>query len=494
MKAKILFTVIFLTVTALVWGQTQTVPKSKTDSLRENLQKYVQKTDTTFSGGLVSERAFNLFLQKKSSYYLSGASEVSISKLYATYSSDEDKFNFGVNFRNKSEDEKLRWMATPIVETNVKKSFTTLYKKDEWQSDIRIGGKFTMFFGGKLKYYGMNVTKDAKSSKKKYRHQETQMMIVRSMELVKINGKIDALEAAKKYTDGKTKIQFNNSLNDLEKLVNTKAKTKELQEEYDKTLTYITAIKENENKVINELVDKELDEPATLDEFKTQIATAEVNKLYESGSYNTFRNFWLSVWGFLPLTERKTYVAIDNTVSFDRKKLKLWEANLQGNGIWEYNNKISFYTAVGWKIFQNNTALADLMTPVEYYQYSQFPETATSNLAVLDNNKAYIGEYKEFVTNNFNVQIVASLSNTDKNGKEKLVTPGISVFVEKNIGEFSAMNLRFGVPLRFRGKSTPINIEPQILLKDITNYSSKAEREKPIIGINVGLPFSALFK
>jgi len=142
MKAKILLTGILLPVTIFVMGQTKVdTVMSKTDSLKDNLQKFVKTTDNTFRGALVSERTFNLFLQKKSSYYLSGVSDVSISKLYATYSSEEDKFNFGVNFPVKNKEERLRWIFSPTVESNIKESFTSLYEDGKWQSDIRIGGK-----------------------------------------------------------------------------------------------------------------------------------------------------------------------------------------------------------------------------------------------------------------------------------------------------------------------------------------------------------------
>lgn len=134
---------------------------------------------------------------------------------------------------------------------------------------------------------------------------------------------------------------------------------------------------------------------------------------------------------------------------------------------------------------------------MDYYQYYQFPQTSTtvSNLALIENNKAYIGDFKEFVSNNFNIQLVVGGSNTNALGKERLCTLGFSIYFEKNLGEYRATNLRIGVPLRFRGSSTPINLEPQMKLNDIDNYSSKSDyKVQPTIGINVGVPIAALFK
>lgn len=163
--------------------------------------------------------------------------------------------------------------------------------------------------------------------------------------------------------------------------------------------------------------------------------------------------------------------------------------------IFEKNNKFSFYGALGLKVFNNNSAISNSMTLVDYYQYEQYAPTAYNNLAVIENNKAYIGTFEEFTTTNMNLLLVLSLPNTNSAGKERFLTPGISLFTEKNIGQFHAMNLRVGIPLRFRGKSTPINIEPQIILRDINNYNKKTDYSlKPVIGINVGLPFTALYK
>jgi len=341
----------------------------------------------------------------------------------------------------------------------------------------------------------MNVTKDPKSKENIYSNQEVQMMIVRNMELEKIKSKLDSLETSKTYIDSKTKIQLKKSLDYLENLAKGKVKTKEEPNDYDKTQAYITAIRENKDKVLNKLIDDEMDTPVSLEEYKNRIALAEVSKLYKKGSYNWFNNYWASAWGFYSLTAKDTYTALDSLHNFEPQKLKQWEFNLQMNGIHEKNNLISIYWAAGWKVFKNNSALADLMTLVDYYQYTQFPQTKQSNLAVSENDKAYIGEFRNFTTNNFNLKGVFSLSNTYADGEERLCTPGLSAYIEQNIGEYNAMNIRIGVPLRFRGKETPINIEPQIRLNNICNYKNEENfKLKPVIGINVGLPFTALFK
>lgn len=478
-----------------------TSAQTKTDSLKKNLENYVNTTDLKFENQLVSDEAYNLFQQKKTSYYLTGASEVSLSKVYATYSSEQDKFNFGVNFKvgykekdlDKADRSKnqLQWLFTPLMESNIKKSFTTLYEKGKWNSDIRVGGKINYFFKGKLNYPGMDISNKDQTGNIIYSHQETNLIIIRNLKLAKILKSIDSLEMVKAESEKSAQSVVGQRLESLKKIASNNPE----DDRYVRTKSYLEMITSNENMVLNQLIDKNLDKPKSLDDYKNQIADAEVNELYKANSYNCFRNYWISIWGFYPITEEDTYISTGTSQNFTAQKLKLWEVNAQGNMIFEKNNKFSFYGALGFKVFSNNSAISNSMTLVDYYQYEQYAPTAYNNLAVIENNKAYIGTFEEFTTTNMNLLLVLSLPNTNSAGKERFLTPGISLFTEKNIGQFHAMNLRVGIPLRFRGKSTPINIEPQIILRDINNYSKKTDYSlKPVIGINVGLPFTALYK
>jgi hypothetical protein len=456
-------------------------------SLKAKLENYVHSTDTIFKNQLVSDRAFNLFVQKKTSYYLTGASEISLSKLYATYSSDKDKFNFGLNFTNKDDDKRLEWLFTPMLQSTIKSDFTTFYKKGAWESDIHLGFKVSYFPGGKISFNGMDRDDE----------QETKLIIRRNLELVKILNSIDSTEISNNERVAILKNNVQKSLDDIYRHTliahpNDKKNDKEVKE---KTKEYLEKLYSNQKQKLNSRINDQSAKPKSEDEYKSQIAKAEVDALLEKGAYNSFWNYWISVWGFYPIAKSQTYVASNNLQNFETQKIDFWEANVQINGILEINNCLSFYGFAGFKIFNNNTIGAGLLTSVDYYQYYQFPQTNLSNLAVLENNKGYIGDYKEFKTTNFNAQLVISLSNTNELGKERFCTPGVSMFIEKNTGHYSRLNLRFGAPLRFRGKSTPINIEPQIILNDIKNYTKNENHKvEPIIGINVGLPFTALFK
>lgn len=454
------------------------------DDLIKRVQVIAINTDTVSKNVLVTGKGFNMFIQKKVSTYLTGSSEISLSKLYSTYNSENDKLTFGFNaIKTNKETGRLVSLFNPMLETNIKNNFATLYKKEQWQSDIRLGFKYTYLLPlSSINFYGMNTSKDQKSKMIKKRNAVTQSI------LDKITKEKSAFSLAGNATLTQSQQLLKAPL-DLE-LSTLQSKSVPTPKEIAR-IAEIGVILSN----INALTVKEpIKYDKKLEDYESEIAKAEVEALYESDSYTWSQTSWISLWGFYPLTEKKNYIAENNTQIFAEQKFNPWELNAQLNYLREGHLGSLFFTT-GYKLFQNNSALADLMTSVDYNQYLQFPSIDTLNAAILETNKAFIGEYKEFVTSNFNVQVVLSFSDKKKDGGEKFLTSGVSVRFEKNIGDFSATNWRFGLPLRFRGKEKAINIEPQVRLNNTNNYSNKANYEvQPVFGINVGLPFAALFK
>jgi|GEM_PF-1619964 len=463
------------------------------NSLQRNLSDYVVNTDTTDRNLLVTSKAYNLFFQKKMTTYLTGASEISLAKVYATYSSENDKFNFGINFKwPRKEDEKLHTLLTPMLETNVKKGIATFYEKDEWKSDIRLGAKLTiMFRSGVITYDGLDNANSHKVNMVKKRNEalraiskqiKTESSSYRERTSATLSKSITLMRgSAQKLKDSLENIR-------TALLIDGGATTK-----LDKKIAEL----ETEIKQVSSLSDKP--QVSIDDKFKkytSEIAKAEVEALYEPKAYSRSSVSWISLWGFLPVTESKHFTATNYTERFTEVKFNPWELNLQLNTLVD-GSVASVYCAAGLKLFQNNTALSSLMAEVDNQQYYQFPMSGadTFNTAVLKTNKAYIGNFDKFVTTNLNFLLVITAPDKKKKGGEKLVTPGISIKFEKNLGTFSAANWRFGVPLRFRGKEKPFNLEPYILWKNVNNYSDKANyKVQPTIGVNIGLPIVPLYK
>lgn len=442
--------------------------------------------ETNISNNLLTGRGFNKFIQNQVINYLSGSSEISLSKAYTTYTSESDKVTFGFNIpKTSSSSGRLISLFNPLLETNIKDNFATLYKKGKWQADIRVGFKFSYLLPrSTINYNGL------KTDSLENCHQCK--MIIKRSEVIK--GLIEKIEkekadfdSANKYLDTSiiSKIrQLDSMHNDL---LGRKIRTKKIED----SITLLEKMKE----IVAKLNRKEHSDYAKkLKQYKDDLATAEASYLKNKNTYIWSQTLWFSIWGFYPLTQKDYYISPSEAVSFAAEKFYPWEINAQFNYVLE-GRLGSAYGALGFKTFQNNTAMADLMTSVDYNQYLQFPGVDTLNEAILETNKAFIGNYKEFSTSQVNLQLVLMLSNKSNAGEEKFLTFGISGRFEKNMGDFSAVNWRLGFPLRFRGKNSPISIEPQIRWNNTNNYADKVDfNVEPIVGINVGLPFTALFK
>jgi hypothetical protein len=106
----------------------------------------------------------------------------------------------------------------------------------------------------------------------------------------------------------------------------------------------------------------------------------------------------------------------------------------------------------------------------------------------LESNTAYIGEYEQFTTTSLSLQAVYM------GPFRGFFNGGLSLRYEKNLGDYSPVNFKLGFRLKFKGKEKPVNIAPQVLWNDVSNYRDVPDfKRQHTIGINVGLPFTALF-
>ncbi len=419
------------------------IKKITNDSILKEVKAVIIATDAN-TKKLVTNTGFNIFIQKKALNYLTGVSDLSLAKFYASYSTDNDKLNLGFNIPALNpKTRRLAFVFNPILEADVKNNFSTLYKDGEWKNNIRGGLKVTYL----IPFSTMNFWADVNKNRKN------------DFKILRTN----------KYKELKEKLNKE-----------TVAKTTQVTLIND-SVVYPT----NDNDTIsNRKMKKKRNES-----FES-IGLVEANYLEKERAFTWLQTAWFSAWTLFPITEAEKYISTDNTQPFQKTKFNLWELNLQFTYLID-NKKIgTFYISPWIKYFQNNSANADLMTTVDYGKYSQFPGINPQNLALLETNKAYIGTYNEFMTTNFNFQVVyiTPFQNT-------LIKPGLSFRFEKNWGDYSPTNLRFGLPLNIQGKDKPINIELQYRINNINNYKSVADHKPTkIVGISLGFPISLLYK
>lgn len=396
------------------------------------------------AGMLISNTGLNVFLQRKTLNYLTGVSDLSLAKFYASLSTESDRLNIGFNIPVKYSDNSLMLLLNPIIESDIKNGFSTLYKDDEWRGTVRAGMKITYLFPwGTMNFLpeinnGVNIKKNNLNLLRKKKYDE----IAKALK-----DEDSALITPVKTFSGTTTTPISDQLTDRQ-----------------------LRVKERKQYEV--------------------IGIAEADYIEKHKSYTWMQTSWLAVWGFTPVTEANKYISPNYSTAFAKTKFKLWELNLQYTHLFQNSRLGTFFISPWLKRFQNNSANADLMESVDYGQYSQIPGTAQTNLALIETNSAFVGDYKEFMTTNFNMQAVYIFPLT-----ETLLKPGISVRYEKNWGTYSPENLRFGIPIAIQGKSTPINVEFQYRINDISNYRSVANHSpKETFGVSVGLPFALLYK
>lgn len=424
---KHLLTFAFLLITA------SSISQITVTTIKSDLKTEITNVDGDNSK-LLTNVGLNVLLQKRVINYLTGVSDLSLAKFYAAYTADNDKLNIGFNFPvQKVYSQRISFIINPIIEADVKNNFATLYKDGKWKNNIRGGLKLTWLPGkGKINFDATNTTL-------------VPLKILRSKKYDAAIKELDAYSTQVTIVDGSKVTPI---MPDASKL---RKKKKELYADLGKSEA--------------ELVEKE-------------------------GSYKRMRTYWFSLWAYAPLTKTEQYIAKDASQLFTKKQFHLWEVNLQGTYLYEWRKYGTLYGSAWIKHYQNNSANASLMTNVDYGQYSQFPGINQINLALLETNKAYIGDYKEFLTTNLNVQVVYFFPVYDR-----WIKPGISFRYEKNWGDYSPSDIRFGLPIAIQGKEKPINIELQYRLNDIANYKNDPEHKiKKTVGVSLGFPIALLYK
>lgn len=414
----------------------------------ETLQKVRDRVTSTDRDNsmLVTPAGLNVFTQRKVLLYSTGVSDLSLAKFFATYSTDNDKLNVGFNVPLSNRyTRRLAFILNPILEADVKNNFSTIYKNGEWKNNIRGGLKLTYL----VPFSTINFRNDADAVAKR-----NGLKIKRTLRFKEIEDRMQKAEAAQR---GTVTLLGGENVTPVTKTLTAEKQAKTLKKKQEKAFE--------------------------------EIGTAEAEYLEQEGGYTWSQTAWISAWGFLPISKTEQFVAPDNTVAFSKVTLNTWELNLQANYMLDISKGGTFFTMAQVKRFNNNSANASLMTEVDYNRYTQFPGPAPLNYAQTESDKAYIGQFREFVTTTWSAQIVYM---TPFKG---ILVPGLSFRYEKNTGDYHPVNLRFGLPLTIRGKEKPVNLELQYRINDIGNYAGKADHSPTkVVGVSVGLPFSLLYK
>jgi len=121
MKTKLNYILILLLASGIS-ASGQITNKSILLGLETELIATEKKSDM-----LITPTGLNVFLQRKTLSYLTGVSDLSLAKFYASVSTENEKLNLGFNIAVKYADNSLN----PVSEADTKNSFSTLNKNDK---------------------------------------------------------------------------------------------------------------------------------------------------------------------------------------------------------------------------------------------------------------------------------------------------------------------------------------------------------------------------
>lgn len=456
MKRSLLLLVILLTLVPKLRAQLDSLPA---------LKKYIIETDIA-TKKLVTQAGLNTFFAKKSITYLTGTSDLSLSRFYTTYSGENNRLNLGINIPIRQKNA-LLFVINPIFQSDLKNGFSTFYtdnKKKDWAPSNNMRGGLKISFlprWGKIWFYKDSPETNGKKIK-------TDLGRKQDLTIVRARTYEEILKARKKMKDEiDTKIPrlTNDSSGKADK--DSLVFSKQAKDRLDNKLAKY-------DKTIYEALGK-----------------AEADYMESDLPYTRARTFWFSVWGFTPFTKSEVYISPTASQSFLKTPYSLWDVNLQATMLYDWAKVGTVIINPWFTIMNNNSANASgMMEAAEYVKYNSLPGISPQDLAILEKGNAFYGDYKKFTTTNLNLQLVYFFPV-----REWPIQPGLSFRYEKYWGEYNPSNFRLGIPLSISGKGTQTyNIEVQYRWNDMDNYNGEADHKTTrIIGLSVGLPLAKLY-
>ena len=223
------------------------------------------------------------------------------------------------------------------------------------------------------------------------------------------------------------------------------------------------------------------------EEYEEKFASLQAVTLTESNNFKTISTHWTSINSYLPVISPGYFVAGSVNTSFQHKHSYPLQLLLSHTRFWQSSTKGKLFITIGGGISLNNSKLSYGLAPVSLSEYILAGGTDTLHMKELKNNKAYIGDYKTFITLNIEGRMVYFPGNSHI---------GIGAVVQQHFGKYQSLNAKFSMPvILINHKKIPaVNFDFYVLFIDLNNKltTSPALSTKTIAGISAGIPFSRL--
>ena len=389
----------------------------------------------TGQGMLISNKAMNIFLSNKVSSYLSEGTDLSLYKNYLLMNAAEGSLEVDHNFRQPVDgDEQVRSFFVLGVRANIANAYAARFSNKYYDNQLGFVVKHT--------WMGRPVA----------RYECSQKMAMDAQRAVSLH-QLEA-EAAERGN------RFENELG--------------LIKQAEVPGQDMNAVKTKLRKDFY---------AALRTEYLEKFSQAQSDALLNSNSFNLITDNWTTIGVYVPVITQKFIVAADvNSPAAKRQNYPL-ELSVTHTRFWESTKFGRLFFTLNGKAYINNSPQGGLL-----YKADSFGETSVAaNAVFLDQGNLFVGPYKNFVTPVVSAKL-AWLPLTSHFG--------LSFRIEKNFGNYHALNGMLGVPFVLIDKNEVpvVTFEAQILFSDMTNSikNTALPYNRTAIGFTVGIPFSKI--
>jgi hypothetical protein len=420
------------------------------DSIISHLQS-INNTITDIPCGsadaaAISNRAMNIFLSDKTGY-LSAQSDLSYFTNYVTFNTTESRLTVNHNFQEATgADDPIKKLFSIGLSINIPNNYASAFLDYRHETGLGIIAGYKWLGKVKTRFADCSVNQNKATQKEKMDALRTG--IVKDL-ATEIKNKEADLRISLKAIDSES-VQGLNS--DSVKSI----------------------IEQNFYEELNESIDG-------------IFATLQAETLTKTMNFKLISTHWTSIHCYVPVVFSKYVVAPSQTDAFQKEKSYPFELMLNHTRLWESSRTGRWFATFGGGILFNNSKLSYSLDKINYADYQIMGGTDTQHDEELKNDKAYLGDYKNYVTPSLQCRMVYFPVEYHL---------GISILVQQNFGSYNFLNTRIGIPvILINSKKTPaVSFEFYVSLTDLTNKADLAKNpvNKSMVGMSMGIPLSRL--
>jgi hypothetical protein len=420
------------------------------DSIISHLQSInhaaTAKTCSSDDAAAISNRAMNIFLSDKTGY-VNAKSDLSLFTNYVTFNTSESRLTVNHNFQEATgADDPINKLFSIGLSINIPNNYASAFLDYRHETGLGLIAGYKWLGKVKTRFADCTVNQNKASQKQ-------------TMDALR-TGIFNAV-AAQIYSK---ETEFKNSLNEIpEKAV------QDLSSDSVKAI-----IERNFYEELNESGEE-------------KFATLQAETLTKTMNFKLISTHWTAIQFYIPVVFSKYSIAPSLTEDFQHEKSYPLELTLNHTRLWESSTKGRFFATLGGGILLNNSKFSYRLDKINYADYKIMGGTDTQHDEELKNDKAYFGDYDNFITPSLQCRMVYFPVEYHL---------GISILVQQNFGSYNFLNTRIGIPVvLINSKKTPaVTFEFYVSLTDLTSKADPAKEpvNKAMAGLSVGIPLSRL--